>query len=41
MAMVGYVNDALAHLDRQKTEELHNGVIHFPAVPEAAVAPTE
>ena len=41
MAMVGYINDALAHLDRQKTEELHNGVIHFPAVPEAAVAPTE
>jgi cytochrome b pre-mRNA-processing protein 3 len=41
MAMVGYINDALAHLDRQKTEELHNGVIHFPAVPEVAVAPTE
>ena len=41
MAMVGYINDALANLDHQKTEELHNGVIHFPAVPEIAVAQTE
>ena len=41
MAMVGYINDALANLDRQKTEDLHNGVIHFPVVPEIAVVQSE
>ncbi|WP_404426784.1 ubiquinol-cytochrome C chaperone family protein [Thalassospira australica] len=41
MAMVGYINDALASLDRQQTHELHSGVVDFPEVPEIAVVKTE
>ncbi|MEQ8389490.1 MAG: ubiquinol-cytochrome C chaperone family protein [Thalassospira sp.] len=37
MAMVGYVNDALASLDKQAILELQNGAVHFPDVPAVAV----
>ncbi|WP_430475451.1 ubiquinol-cytochrome C chaperone family protein [Thalassospira lucentensis] len=37
MAMVGYVNDALASLDKQAILELQNGAVHFPDVPAIAV----
>jgi len=38
MAMVGYVHDALALLDKQAILALQNGAVHFPNVPAVAVA---
>ena len=38
MAMVGYVNDALAVLSKQAILDLQNGVVHFPDAPKLAVA---
>jgi len=37
MAMVGYVHDALASLEKQAILELQNGAVHFPNVPAVAV----
>ncbi|MBX2830897.1 MAG: ubiquinol-cytochrome C chaperone family protein [Rhodospirillales bacterium] len=38
MAMVGYVHDALALLDKQAILELQNGAVQFPKIPAVAVA---
>ncbi|RCK36294.1 tail fiber assembly protein [Thalassospira profundimaris] len=38
MAMVGYVNDALAVLSKQAILDLQNGKVHFPNAPKLAVA---
>lgn len=41
MAMVGYVNDALAVLAKQSILDLQKGGVHFPDVPKLAVSATQ
>lgn len=40
MAMVGYVHDALAALEKQTILQMQNGAVHFPDAPKVAVAAT-